>query len=306
MTSTTTVPASGTTAGTVIVQIPATYVTTTRAFTGTGTLTGTTTSTIQPSGTTPGTIVVQTPLATLNCDPNGYLIQSTSLYRVNITTANTTLIKSPVGDGRPINAMGYNVADNFLYASIGTSGNNPTNIIKIAGNGDSVIMGLTNMSASANCGDIDENSQFWISSFGQQWMKIDLKPGSATYGRTVASGTASPPYTPIDWAYVPGGGSYLYSLGRPSGNNATYLMQFDTSRYTWSTVGSYGNTAGDNAYGAVYASDDGYLYGSENTSGQIWRFSLPANGTQAVKVSSGPVSSSNDGARCIYAANLPS
>ncbi|KAK8006330.1 hypothetical protein PG991_012627 [Apiospora marii] len=288
--TTTTVASSGTAAGT-----------------GTAKISGATTTTVPPSGTAPGTVVVQTPLPTLDCDPSGYLIQNVSLYRVNITTGASTLVKSPVGDGsRGINAMGYNVGDNYLYGAIGTLSN--TDLVRIAASGDTTILGSLNVTVTLNAGDVDENNQYWATANGKQWIQVDLKPGSATFGRTLASGTANPTYTLIDWAYVPGGGNYLWGLAYNTGgltpNANTYLQRFDRTARTWSVFTDFGNIAGKNQWGAVYASDDGFLYGSENNSGQIWKFPLPANGTTAVKVSNGPSATSNDGARCIKAANV--
>lgn len=49
-----------------------------------------------------------------------------------------------------------------------------------------------------------------------------------------------------------------------------------------------------NHRGAVYASSDGLLYGSENNSGRIFRFNTTA--LTATALASGPVTSVNDGA----------
>ncbi|KAI1632951.1 hypothetical protein F4809DRAFT_655707 [Biscogniauxia mediterranea] len=270
--------------------------------------TTTSTTTVPPSGTVIGTITdipartASIPLPTLDCNPFGYLIQDTSLYRVNITTGASELIKQVVGDGSNINAMGYNVADNFLYAAIGGA---PGNLIRISATGDSVILGSLDLGTPVYAGDVDENSQFWINSAGRPWAQIDLRPGSPMFGATVARGVASlPGQTVIDWAYVPGGGDALYGLGHDAFYSRTTLMRFDRTTHTWTALTDFGDIAGRNAWGAVYASDDGYLYGSEDTSGQIWRFPLPARGKRAVRISHGPASASNDGARCIRSENL--
>ncbi|KAI0002329.1 hypothetical protein F4779DRAFT_134189 [Xylariaceae sp. FL0662B] len=273
------------------------YTTITAGYTGTVV----TSTTILPSGTVQGTVIIQTPLPTLNCDPSGYLIQITSLYRVNITTGNATLVNGNVGDGRSINAIGYNLGDNFIYGAIG---NYPSNLIRISASGDSNILGslnLTSTTGNLNSGDVDENLQYWGTAGGKFWLQIDLKPGSATFGTTVANGTATFPNTVIDWAYVPGGGNYLYGLAYTSTNDRTILARFDRTGHTWTSLTDFGRVAGQNTWGAVYASDDGFLYGSENNSGEIWKFPLPANGTTPVKISNGPKASGNDGARCIKA-----
>lgn len=44
--------------------------------------------------------------------------------------------------------------------------------------------------------------------------------------------------------------------------------------------------------GAMYGMNNGTLYGSENSNGQIWQF--PLSGEAPFKVSEGPSSTSND------------
>ncbi|GKU18142.1 unnamed protein product [Fusarium langsethiae] len=115
-------------------------------------------------------------------------------------------------------------------------------------------------------------------------------PGSATYGKIIMSGTATTTLKAADWAFVPGGGDFMYSVIRTS--------------YTWQTVKSYGAVAGNNVWGALYASGDGSLYGSENTSGQIFQFPVAPTVGSPRFIATGPVSSWNDGARCIDSQNL--
>ena len=78
-------------------------------------------------------------------------------------------------------------------------------------------------------------------------------------------------------------------------------MQFSMATLSWTLVGTYGTTVTGQAnpgFGAVYATADGYLFGSEGYSGQIWKFSVQLPLT-AILISQGPTSASNDGARCI-------
>ncbi|KAI8631256.1 hypothetical protein F5Y19DRAFT_483129 [Xylariaceae sp. FL1651] len=265
------------------------------------------TSTVLPSGTVPGTILIETPLPTLSCDSSGYLIQNTSLYSVNISTGSTTLIRSSVGNGQDaINAIGYNVFDNYLYGAIYNTASSTASLIRIAANGDSTVITTLNVTGGGvpNAGDVDENGQYWATVGGKFWVQVDLRPGSATFGTTRASGLASLLNAVADWAYVPGGGDALWGFASTTLGLNTILVRWDRSSKLWTTATDFGNIAGNNAWGAVYAGADGYLYGSENTSGQIWRFPLPANGTTPVKISNGPQSTSNDGARCVKAKGI--
>ena len=306
--TTITIQPTGTVPGTVIVQVPATTVTITVPYSGTASLAGPTTVTVTQTATDPGTIIIQTPLARLSCDVSGYLIQRNSLYGVDIASGAASLIKMGVGDGRQIQAMGYNKADNYLYATAQNGTGSTTNLVRIAANGDSVIGGElpTPSGVLYNVGDVDEQSQYWASNGGAKWIKVDLLPGSPTYLQAVASGTtALTPFNIADWAYVPSGGDYLWGLASDLTLTATLLVRFSRATRQWETVRSFGSVAGAQTWGAVYASADGFLYGSENASGQIWRFPL-AGGLfppPAEKISNGPVSSSNDGARCIDSTN---
>lgn len=213
--------------------------------------------------------------------------------------------------------MGYDIADNMLYAAFAQL--KPYQLLRIAGNGDAVsVVTLTTAQdwSAISTGDVDEESQYWASEFGSRWIQVDLRPNSTTYATVVRTGTANPsPQRVIDWAYVPGRGNFLWGLGYvQSTPTATYLMQFDRATGAWTNLANLGNVAGSvtdaskrNAWGAVYASDDGFLFGSENNSGHIYKFSLvPVNGVYPapIKISNGPVSSGNDGARCIIAANI--
>ncbi|KAI4593248.1 hypothetical protein KJ359_009976 [Pestalotiopsis sp. 9143b] len=282
----------------------------------TGSVTTTTTQTA--SGTAQGTVLVYTPLQTLSCDPYGYLIQYTTLSRVNITTGIAEKVRSPVGDGsRNIQAIGYNVADNFIYGSWYTALGADVGLIRIAGNGDSNIVTSLNITTwFPNSGDVDESSLFWATSQGNQWLQLDLKPGSATWGRTINNGTAVTPHLILDWAYVPNSGNYLWALGYdvkstslPDADNHVYLQRFERTTKVWSVVADLGKLAGTtyNKYGAVYATEDGYMFGTENLSGQTWKFNIPPNGDTTnwtptpQYVATGNVSNSNDGARCLKA-----
>ena len=81
-------------------------------------------------------------------------------------------------------------------------------------------------------------------------------------------------------------------------------MAFSRSTKEWTELTNYNHVAGLNQFGALYASDDGFLFGSENNAGQIYKFPLPGKGTSAVIISKCSTSSLNDGARCAKAADL--
>ncbi|KAK7748248.1 hypothetical protein SLS62_008800 [Diatrype stigma] len=184
-------------------------------------------------------------------------------------------------------------------------------MIRISSSGLSVVFG--SLSFTINGGDVDEKGYYWGTDTGNNWVQIDLRPGSTTYGQTISAGTVAvaPDYPIYDWAYVAGGGDYLYAVAYSPGiigllNASTFLLQFNRATKAWKTIANYGNIVprllSSTTWGAVYASDDKALYASENGSGQIWK--LPLSGAPASPISYGPTSTTNDGARCINAKGL--
>ncbi|RYP51161.1 hypothetical protein DL768_003429 [Monosporascus sp. mg162] len=305
--TTTTVAQSGPQPGTVIVLTPPGYVTTTQGYTGAVT----TTQTVAPVGTTPGTVIVQTPLPTLSCDGFGYLLQVQTLYRVNVTTGTyvqvgTKIYPSYTGN---LNAMGYSAAENFLYAITDTYGiPAKVDLIRIDAQGGSSKVSEVLPAITYNTGDVDENSQYWASDLGNGWVQVDLLPSSANFGKVVQSGT-SILTLPInvrvfDWAYVPNTGNVLWTVAQRStlvGTTTSFssvLMSWDRTTRSWSEVAILGNIVGRNQWGALYASDDGAMYGSENNAGHIYKFAVTPPYTVTF-ASNFKTSSFNDGARCV-------
>ncbi|QPC63673.1 hypothetical protein HYE67_005904 [Fusarium culmorum] len=300
-------PAKSGDPGTVIVQRPPVTVTTTASSAYT---------TYNPPGASgdAGTVVIATttrPVAPaytsagpqFSCDVYGYLIQKTALYRVEIVSGKTTLIKSVVGDGGWINGIGYNRFDDYIYGM--HQDDSGSQLIRIGGDGTSTMLSARTNDRLVNMGDIDNQGRFWISNNGGPWWVIDLMPGSSTYGKIIMSGTASTSgLKSADWAFVPGGGDYMWSVMYNSDGSTSTLCRFSRTSYTWQTMKTFGDVAGNNVWGALYASGDGMLYGSENTSGQIFQFPIAPSIGNPKFIATGPVSSWNDGARCIDSQNL--
>ena len=237
---------------------------------------------------------METPLPTFACGSNAYLIQDTSLYTLSQSNAASSLIAN-INDGRNINALGFHPDEGYLYG-VAQTGYGPANLIRIGSDGN-FNLGLTIPGPyEYQTGDIDSDDQFWVSASGVQWVKIDLARGSSTYGQIVLAGVATLSVTVADWAYVPGGGDYLYSLASNSASQ-TVLVKFNRSTGVWSNVANFGSVAGDNFWGGVFAGGDGYLYGSENTSGQVWKFAIDGS-TKKKEVGVGPSNLDNDAAKC--------
>jgi hypothetical protein len=193
-----------------------------------------------------------------------------------------------------MNAIGYNVLDNFIYGF----GVNDRTINRLAPDGTlTAISTLPAGQTGFNAGDIDSSGILWLSSSGSNWARVNMVPSSGTFGQLIDSGSTSnlpSGYSVIDWVFLPGQGQNLYAIA--SSGSASYLFVFSMTSKSWTQLRSYGSIAG-NTWGAAYAAPDGSLYASDNNTGQIWKFPLTGAATQ---ISTGPSTSSNDGARCAY------
>jgi hypothetical protein len=260
----------------------------------TKTVTATVTDTITCTVTDTATSCSSTPTPPpLSCDPHGYLVQFATFYRVDITTGTTTKIASGLGDNSSINSIGYNVNDNLIYGSQGST----QTIIRIAADGSSSTVAGA-VAPASNLGDIDSNGQYWVSNGGNTWAQIDLLPDSATYGQTIGSGTAKPfDLAVADWVYIPSAGEYLYSVGTNSTSNGVSLIRFNLDTKAWERVANYPTLKGHSTWGAQYGMNNGTVWASDNASGQIWQF--PISGATPFEVSQGPAAGNNDGARCV-------
>ncbi|KXX76435.1 hypothetical protein MMYC01_206811 [Madurella mycetomatis] len=256
-------------ATTVTVTGPGATVTATTTVSQTQTETATTTATATASCA---------PEPPLTCDRFGYLVQNTAFYRVDLETGDNTQISTNIGGGT--NAIGYNVLDNFL------------------GTGTVTVVRAFPSGVSGNVGDIDTDGFYWLSIGGRAWWRIDLRPGSATYGQILNNGTADNlGYSIADWVYIPSGGQFLWAVATDSpGANTSTLLRFSMDTQTWAVVRQYTGTP-ESAWGAQYGINTGVIYASDNAGGQIWAF--PINGTAASLVTGGPRSQQNDGARCV-------
>ncbi|KAI5917455.1 hypothetical protein F4810DRAFT_716463 [Camillea tinctor] len=256
------------------------------------TVTVTATTTIPTTiTTTVSSIPTETSQPALTCDKYGYLIQNVTLYRVDLVTGSYTTVAKTVGNGKSINGMGYNTLDNYLYAQQGV-----TQLIRISSDGEAENIAQFNSVSAVNVGDIDSDGNYWFGSNGKTWNQADLNPQSSTYGKLVASGTMDALGLSIaDWSYIPVGGAYMYSVARNL-TAGTTLIRFSLDTKEWEIIERY-PTVGGHTWGAMYGINNGTLFASDNTNGQIWAF--PIEGGTPYMASQGPESGLNDGARCV-------
>jgi hypothetical protein len=248
-------------------------------------------------------------------------MNSNVLSTLRISTGNSTVVSrydfgvnSTSGAAAAMPALGYNPLDGYLYGSI----NNavwPQPLVRLSFDGTyqtvTTLGGSQSLPTRFLVGDVDSNGQFWAGATlsGQfYWSQINLDPRTPNYGSVVNSGvTAAPAYALYDWAFVPGGGNTLYTIGMQGyvGNGPyqyiPYLMGFDLGNKTWRYIADGYNTTFPTtvlATNALYSGSDGFLYGSNAGTGEIYRYNITSSDTPPL-VATGPASNVADGARCI-------
>lgn len=269
-------------------------VTETCTVTATPTCSVETTTTVAPPTTTTTTSTTTTTTITkptFSCLSDAFLIQKNTLYNVNLKTGARKVISTTVGGTKvSVNSLGYNTVENLMY---GTQGNK---LIRVLGDGKSE--DVVTLPESPFLGGFDANGQFWYSTGGKTWGRVDLVPGSASYGKVVERGSSTLPAGvagPADWAYTPAAPGYLYGLSIGK-NGAPVLIRWSLTTKKWEVVYTATNLKA-NGFGAVMSTSDGIIYGSDNQSGGIFRFPIN-NPTGASRTATGPASPSNDGTRC--------
>ncbi|KAI1857364.1 uncharacterized protein JN550_013244 [Neoarthrinium moseri] len=274
------------------------------------------------STTTSSSVISSTSTATFACgtDAPAYYIVDRALVREDfvfsalgvVTAAFTFPINLAVGDGSTIDALGFNVADGFLYAAMGSA---PSSLIRISTNdGSYTNLGSLGLTATAVAGVVDENAQYWLTdATNTRWTQVDLLPGSATFGQVVASGTTTAPSAVVkDWAYVVGtvGGNNLYGISTSSnlfGIVTTTLQRFNRATHTWTAAQTYVGLGLLN-YQSVFAGVNS-VYAADSISGTVYNFALPGSGLSLVGIpivtlAGGPTLGLADGARCARSSGI--
>ncbi|WP_461164283.1 DUF7507 domain-containing protein [Arthrobacter sp. R4-81] len=239
------------------------------------------------------------------CDASGYLFQSPAglagphlVQQVDLVSgAYSTAFNLP----RAVNGVGYNTLDDYFYGIAGDG-----HLVRIGANGSLTDLGIPAGTGGAgfNVGDFDAAGHYWIttSASPSEYFEIDLAPGSATYGTVLSSGTKGLTgglFPGADWGFTNGA---FYSVGTDAAGNSI-LVKFDPATGTQTIDSVLTTPAGEPVtgllVGAVYVDASGYLYASDNPTGNISRINVTT--AQLVPLSTGPASGGNDGARCALA-----
>ena len=234
-------------------------------------------------------------LCTTNAD--AFLLQDSPsfLHRIDLVTGES--VQGMQLAGEEVNAAGYNVLDDYIYAS-----RRDGEVLRIGQDGVTelgMIPGVPEVKRVV--GDVDEDGHYWTINAGT-WYEVDLVPGSSSYMTVLDSGQLGSAGAGIvegpDWAWVPGAGDSLWRVMENS-DSEPVLVSFDMATGAQTSHGVIPGVPAIKA-GAVYADADGYLYASDNDSGVIYRINI--QDVTAEVFSPGPSSGANDGARCASSA----
>lgn len=230
-----------------------------------------------------------------SCPAPAFLIQDSvaKLYEVDLLTGATAELSSSMATSGKLNAMGFNFADNYLYAY----SNEFQDIVKIGRDYQVQPLAVSNLpDRSFYVGDVhlNENSYFMYrpgSSYGLYKVNLDASlPDYLNAVKIVDGATLN--LAIYDFAFHPTT-DLLYAVDR-NGN----LHQIDINTLQVKTLSNVGQSG---TFGAAYFDADGWLYISRNSDGYIYRIDVAAESPSAEFFAYGPASSNNDGARCAMA-----
>jgi hypothetical protein len=267
----------------------------------------------------------------------GFLAQGPAFYDLSLKPTVLGLVGVPHIENLAtslsiIDAIGYNIKDNFVYG-LAQTGLFAGDLIRIGKGGiaqtlirgvaPSILSGQTGLLFTA--GDVDETGTYWavttaftvIGPNGQRYFSVNVDPTSSGYLTVGPGALTTIPYPIYDWAYVPvnppntPAGRYLYALGHtppslpfaPLGGTA--LLRFHRDTGAWDVVKDYGpiGTFGlglGQIWGAVFASSSGSLYAIDSVLGQMWKFPISTLAAPTY-VTEYPPQLNIDGARCFNA-----
>ncbi|MEJ6388822.1 DUF7507 domain-containing protein [Gymnodinialimonas ulvae] len=227
----------------------------------------------------------QSTLPTFGCSGDIYQVQSGQLRIFDPITSTYTNIGTNQGS---YNATGFNVVDNYAYASQGG------NIIRIGSDGETEI--VFNVGFSTFSGDLDRSNNFYLRRNNNRYDRLDLATGVITTLNFTGSGGG-----PADVAFIPGGGDRLIGFS----GSQMYVYNLTTLQKTRLNV-SGGLPGG--GYGATWTDLSGRLFTFNNNTGLLFEiFDYDTNAPRAVQVGVGVPSGNNDGFSCSLAnfPNLP-
>ncbi|MDA0139021.1 DUF11 domain-containing protein [Solirubrobacter deserti] len=243
-----------------------------------------------------------------SCDAFGYLFQTPTagtneIYRVDLASGQQTKL---VDLAHPVNAVGFNQLDGFYYGRQNNEDDPATptlSIVRVHSDGSVDDLGSPTgpggtipATEGHHVGDVGPDGHYWVANT-VNWYEVDLTTPTPSVLRS-GTFTWDPGLQPggmADWAFVNGSLHALVSATVPTG--PTHLARFDPATGRVIDLGPVGFSGG--GIGAVFVDASGYLYGSQNANGNVYRVDTTTRAT--ILASTGQPSGGNDGGRCASA-----
>ncbi|MDJ0567935.1 MAG: lamin tail domain-containing protein [Pleurocapsa sp. MO_192.B19] len=229
------------------------------------------------------------------CPVDAYLFQNdpSDAYSLNLVTGNQNLEANDIGN-REINAIGFNLADSFIYGSNNTDEDGTISRVDSSFNVTTLgpIVGLPS-GTSFPSGDVSLDEKLYLKS-GTNIYIIDVDPASATYLQ-LESLIPDINITLSDFAFNPIDGQ-IYTVDSDNNN----LYRINLNPVSVEDLGNIG-TNSNRPFGAQFYDASGFLYISRNQDGTIFRIDTRNSASidpTATFFANGPIARRNDGARC--------
>lgn len=248
------------------------------------------------------------PVEPVSCDSNnGYLIDKTILYEVDLQTGESSVLSFNLGPGGDINTLGVNELDNLLYGFVNI-GNGEYQVIQIGTEGDFNLLEAT-VDRLHTVAAISSTGQLWATTADNtHYINVDLDPSSETFGQVVREDDMLPPPDGSiigDWAFIPiGGPNILFSIT----NSATprVIAWFigtsgaESNGWSYGPVYSVPELSEPVSFGSVYANGYGVV-AIDDESGYIIIFDYSDDGVAEPHAQGAAGLTNPDGARCAAA-----
>ncbi|RKF18781.1 LruC domain-containing protein [Alginatibacterium sediminis] len=234
----------------------------------------------------------------LQCPSQAFLVQDSvaKIYGVNLATGFVEELSTDMGTNSKLNAMAFNLHDDYLYAWSYEYGT----LVKIGDDFQVSPLAIDwrglDPQTSFYVGDIavDENAHYLYRSgaaFGLY--RIELDPNSPDFlaAAKVIDGSALN-LRIFDLAFHPSDG-HFYSV-----DGYGQLWRVNSLSGASDLVSDIGVSG---TFGAVYFDLEGMLYISRNSDGKIFQIDVSQSEPIAIEFAQGPSSGNNDGARCAIA-----
>ncbi|MEO1307472.1 MAG: Ig-like domain-containing protein, partial [Pseudomonadota bacterium] len=212
------------------------------------------------------------------CTGDIYQVQSGQLRIFDPITSTYQNVGSNQGS---YNATGYNILDNFAYASQGG------NLIRIFADGSTEV--VFNLGFGSFSGDVDLSNNFWLRRNNLSYYRIDIATGDITVFDFTGPGT-----NPADVFYFQSGGEEFLI-----GFRQNTLIRYNITTGIKETVAVPG-LSGGGGYGAAWTDFNGRVFTFNNRTGLLYEvFDYDTNSPSAVIVGQGDPSNNNDGFSCV-------